>query len=338
MKICPACGSKFSDDLNYCLQDGATLTRLEDHDPDKTLSYSEQPTLQRENVQTAGQNKQTAPKNYSTFGQQPPARRSNPLFGVLIILLTVGLLIAGGIGGVYYLRKNAKQTTSTPTPQNNLTPQPSIPFSTPKMPTTQQVKLDVQCGDKVKGSFGSQYLKCMVTNTSDKIVSDPSISINLYKGDIKTKTLFGRTDLKYLKPGQTIPIWVDLLGAGDYTEAKAEQGITSRVTDKTESNLYPNLTYSDTKMTSKKATSLYNFKPYTETFYTVSGVVINNDFDKISPRIFVFFYNDNKDIVGISSTSVNNLKKGEKGAFEVELGETQLFGTPKTFEIFSLID
>lgn len=335
MKICPACGSTFPDDLNYCLQDGATLTRAENHDPDKTLSYSEEPTLQRNNVQTVGQNKQTAPQNYSSFGQ-PPQRSSNPLFGVLVILFAVAILLAGVFGGAYYLRKNAKLATPTPTPQINFTPSIPTPNLTPKISIPSQAKLKVECGEKVKGSFGSQYLKCMVTNETEGIVSDPSVSVNLYKDDVKLNSAFGRTDLSYLKPQQTIPIWVDLPSNSEYTRVTAEQGFTSRTTDKTESQLYPNLTYTDTKMTSKKATSLYNFKPYTETFYTVSGVVENDDFDKISPKVYVFFYDENKNIVGIGYDGVSDLKKGEKGKFEIEKGETQLFGTPKTFEVFSI--
>lgn len=333
MKICPHCRTTFADEFNYCLQDGTTLVSAEYYDEQKTLSFAEEPTLQRGKPDTAKQNQQTYPQNYSSFGQTGK-RRSKPLLGVSVIVIGLCFLLGGVIGIALYIRKKSIISTTTPTPQIKF----PTPLVTPKILQTQQAKLKVDVMDKVKGSFGRQYLKCLVTNVGETVASNPSVSVQLYKDDVKLKALFGRTDVKYLKPQQTIPIWIDLFDNTDYTKAVGEQGFTTRAADKTEEYLFPNLIYTETKMTSKKGTSLYNYKPYTETFYSVSGIVENQTDNVVSPDVYVFFYNDNKEIIGISRSSVSQLKKGEKGKFEIQEGDTKLFGTPTSFEIFAVND
>src|SRR5262245_28281463 len=52
MKICPTCQQKYSDSLEYCMQDGTVLTALPD--PNATLKFEARPTQSTSRVSKQG--------------------------------------------------------------------------------------------------------------------------------------------------------------------------------------------------------------------------------------------------------------------------------------------
>jgi hypothetical protein len=330
MKVCPRCSSKFSDDLNFCLNDGILLTDISKFDEDKTLAFSDEPTIEGKSPDTADQNKQTLPIIYPLPKQKRGLHPLSIIVGVVgILLLVFGTLF----GAVMYLR-NIVPNFPTPTPRTTYSPSKSpTPVKSP--PSVEKPELKIESIGKVKGSFNHQYLKYMLTNTSDKIVLNPVISVTFYQGDVKLKDLSGESKLKYLKPGQTVPVWVDLFfGSDKFTEAKTSTSDRTTFATKPESELYPELTLTDTKMVVTRGNSMYNNYSYSENWYTVSGVVENTNYDTISPKVYVILYDENSNIIGIEETGISNLKRGEKQKFETGAGEiSSLFGKAKKFEI-----
>jgi hypothetical protein len=327
MKVCQLCKSKYNDDLTFCLNDGSVLVNAEFEANEVTLNLP--------NPNTAGQrNIWTNEQNQITNADKPTAKKSRKLlFGIIIagLLLLPVLVIVGGI--TYFSSKIPRNSNVNKPVSGSTVPTPPIVSET-KTPPKPEIKVEIQ--DKVKGSFGANFLRCMVTNVGQSVIDDPKIELTLYKNDVKIGSVYGDSELEFLRPNQTIPMWINISGK-EYTSAKVEEN-NLKVAEKSEAELFPNFIYTDTKMTNKTYTSLYNFKSYPEVFYEVKGIITNNDYEKISPKLFVFFYDDKKQIVGISSTRPPELKKGEKAEFEVGVGETQIFGKPKDFEVFAVAD
>jgi hypothetical protein len=330
MKSCPNCHSKFPDDIFFCLNDGAKLVNEMDFEEEKTLPFSEIVTIENNTRLTVDQNQQISPPIYPNY-YQLPERRTNPMaiIGVVfgVFLLSVGMLAAGAI---YFKKKTGG--FPTPTPRVYATPY-QTPFRTPT--PEEKVQLKIEPAGKVKGSFGQQFLKFMVTNPSEKIVLMPDISVTLYQGDVKVGSARGESKLAYLKPGQTIPVWTDLgFGNVKFTEAKTDISPMAKVVNKTEVQIFPQLTLSETKMDVSKATSSFNDYNYSENWYKVTGIAENTNYDTISAEIVVIFYDGNSNIVGITESTISYLKRGEKQKFEVSAGEiSELFGKPKRFEV-----
>ncbi len=324
MKVCQLCKSKYNDDLTFCLNDGSLLVNAESEANEATLNLPHPNTIVQRQIWTNEQNK-------ITNADKPTAKKSRKLlFGAIITALLL-LPILAVTGGIVYFGSKIPRNSNVNMPVSVSTT-PSV--SETKTPPKAEIRVEIQ--DKVKGSFGAEFLRCMVTNVGQSVIDDPKISLTLYKNDVKVGLVYGDSELDFLKPNQTIPMWINISG-NKYTSAKVEEN-NLKVAEKDEAELYPNFIYTDTKMTSKTYTSLYNFKSYPEVFYEVKGIITNNDYEKISPKLFVFFYDDKKQIVGISSTRPPELKKGEKAEFEVGVGETQIFGKPKEFEVFAIAD
>jgi hypothetical protein len=332
MKICPLCKTEYEEELNFCLSDGAILRDSKDNSREEIpVSFREGATLEYQSPQTFSEKGQTQKQNQVNFGHSysPKYKRQPNFLLVAGIVSGIIILIFGGIiGGGIFLRSlmTVNDTKPTPKPIQSVTPY------RPPTPDTRE-KLKIEVVGKVKGSFGSQFLKCMVTNISEKIVERPSVSITLYEKDVKIGNISETSKLGYLKPNQTIPVWVRLGSEKKFDSTKATEGGLTRFADKDEKMLFPTLTLTETKMVVEKKTSMYNFQSYAENFYIVGGIVENRDYDKILPKIYVVYYDEKSEIVGFAYDSISELKKGEKAKFEMQAGETELFGTPKTFEL-----
>ena len=314
MKICPICRTQFGDDLNFCLNDGSTLKDSALFNPEDTLSASNNATLEYQTPQTAGQNKQTNPAN---FGQTP---RKSKLPIILAALLGPILLLVGVIGGgLLYFRYRATNDINwelTPTPY-----QISTPFRTPTPAPKENVKVEIL--EKVKNLEGRQFLKCKITNLGETIVSPFSLTLMFYKDDVKLTENAEFAKIRFLKPQQSIPVWIGLYKTENYTSVKVKDSIATFPVSKPEAQLFPTLTYSETKMERASYQTTY-----------VRGIVENQDYEKLSAKLHIIFYDAKSEIIGFAETSVS-LQKGEKAKFEARISDRDLFGTPKTFEIIA---
>lgn len=329
MKICPICQKIFADNMNFCLEDGTTLSDCDYQDPERTLEYSDDRKLKINNQTAGNYDPRTSPQNQKTnpYEISSPAVNRTYLFGFIGGAAGLFLLFAIGIVGAIYTRQKPP-IEPYPTPDTY----PSVVPS--QKPTDQRLgKLDVKIVGKVKGSFNSEYYKCLVTNKNDRTIENPGVSIILYDKDVKVGNIYGDSPMKYLKPNQTIPIWVRIYSKSKYTSAEAETSKDFWFTSKNDETLFLEPVFTETGMKVEKKTSMYNFQSYRENFYIVSGIIENPKKETSMPRIFITYYDENSEIVGFVSTGIGELKKGEKAKFSAQAGATQLFGTPKRFEI-----
>jgi hypothetical protein len=173
----------------------------------------------------------------------------------------------------------------------------------------------------------------MLTNTGDTVIADPSVVLMLYKGDTKLDSVFEDAPLKYLKPGATTPVWVKLLKYEDYTSAvvleKNPRGLENS------ERLFPNLKFA-AAMKISTGISSFNDQPYKEKFFDVVGTVENEQYEKVTPELYVIYYDAKSQIIGVRSGNPPDLKRGEKAQFDISAGETQLFGVPVRYEIVAV--
>ena len=117
MKICPNCGTRYTDEsLQYCLQDG---TRLQNADGPVKVPADESETIVR--------------TRQGHVAEEPIARR--PRIGLIVLLtafFTAALLVLGGVGAWLLFRGNSnggtdntRVETATPTPDRSPSPTPS---------------------------------------------------------------------------------------------------------------------------------------------------------------------------------------------------------------------
>lgn len=320
MKVCQICHSQYQDDLAFCLDDGSVLVDLTEWQSEGTLILPENKIAYSNTIPnrqaTAGQNQITNADNQR--------KTSNKFLWLVIISILLSIPILSIAGGFYYLRGITKSDNAAVT---------KTPLPLSKEKAKPEIKVEVQ--NKVKGSFGKEYLRCLVTNISPKTVETSRITLSIYNNDVKGDSVWGETKVDLLKPNQSIPVWVDVTNK-KFTRAEYEGAMPLKISEKDESELFPKLIYTDVKMTNQTLTSMYNFRSYPEVFYKVKGIVVNNDYDNVKPKIYIFFYDENRQIVGISSAYPPNLKRNEKAEFEVQIGETQIFGKPKDFEVFAI--
>jgi hypothetical protein len=337
MKICPQCKKVYADNLNFCLDDGAALAAQPPADAHRTLSYGDNPTDRFEDPRPTGGTPFTIQQNQTSYGREHRKKSPAPLlFAAAGIAALVGLTLAVVVGTVLLNRRSGTgpvwvQKSPTPTPKTNFTPyRPPTP--------EKETELKVEILEKVTADMGGKYLKTRITNTSEKIVQTPFIKLSFYKGDVKIKDVSGRSDLPYLKPGQSIPVWLGLYGTDNYTTVKVDGPVTARPAAKTEAQIFPQLDFTETKMKAEKEGVLYNFRQLYKMYYKVTGIVENRTAAAVSPKIFVLYRDDKGEIVGIKDTRLSDLKLDEKTQFEVSESEMDLFGTPKTFEIIAVTD
>lgn len=322
--------------MNFCLDDGASL----DNNSDKTLPFGLNKVRATNDIneQTYDQRYGQTDKSFPN-AEHPtavfPARKSH--LGVIIASVIIGVSILSGvfIYGVISRFSAANQNETYEAGESMPRPARIKPLLTPQ-PTTDKLKIEV--GERVKGGFDETFVKCLVTNVGDAVIQLPRISLTLYKNDLKIGNVSAETSLKYLKPNQTVPIWINLYKNKDYTAARVAEDAKYNIAAKDVNLLYPNVIYTDAKMTSKVGTSLLNFRPYKEVFYEVRGTVENREYDILKTKIYVIFYNDKSEIVGITDTNPPDLKRNEKAEFEASIGDRKLFGVPAKFELIAIDD
>ncbi len=249
------------------------------------------------------------------------------------------LLIIGGIfilALVFVLMTFVRKNDSPAMPVITNLPRQTAVITPLPIPTQQKGLLKTEIVGNVKGGFNFTYIKCLITNVGETVIERPSVSLTLYKNDVKIDTVHGNSDLDYLKPQQTVPVWINLFNKPNYTYAKVNESSMIRAADKAPDKLFPQLKYVDAEMTTEIGTSSFNGQLYKEKFYDVKGVVINDFYENSKPQLYVIYYDADGEIIGISSTYPPAMKKGEKAEFKVSMGEKSLFGVPKRFEIIAV--
>lgn len=321
MKICPKCKTEYGDEMNFCLTDGSTLKDAALFNPEETIAITDNATLEYKSPQTGNQNQIT---NRTDFGKPP---RSSLRWVILLGVLGLILLFFGAIGGaIIYFRNfviNPPDFTSTPTrtpyqvvsPINTSTPQP-------------KENLKVEILDKVKNNSGQNFLKCKVTNVGNSIARPFSISLAFYKNDVMIKETGAFVKLKYLKPQQSVPVWVNLYGVDGYTSVKVKNSGSNFPVNKSAEQMFINLNFTETAIKPGFARGYLKFE----------GIVENQNYDSISTELYVIFYDENKEIIGIETKNTSKMPKNEKTKFEMTISDRDLFGKPKTFEIIPISD
>lgn len=202
-------------------------------------------------------------------------------------------------------------------------------------PPAKKSTMKTEVVGKVKGSFGVTYIKCLLTNTGETVLTDPSVTLELYKNDIKLDPVYGTAGLKYLKPGETTPVWVELLKNEDYTKAEVQEK-KSLQNIENYPRIFLELKFTDVAMKTEIGNSSFNDRIYKEKFFTVSGTVQNEAYNKVAPQLFAVYYDSKSQVVGVIAESPPELMRGEKTRFEISAAETQLFGVPVRFEIVAV--
>lgn len=214
----------------------------------------------------------------------------------------------------------------------------TAPTATPKIPTptpTPLPKLNVEMIGKATDRFGDNYIKCTVTNMSDMVILDPYVRLTFYKNDVKLDTRSGNADLKYLKPGATVPVLVSVGIHTDYTRAEIMEYEVIQSVKNTE-ELFPEFNYLDAGMKVEIGDSSFNGRRFKEKFYEVSGTIENDRYEKSQPVLFVIYYGAKDEIVGVETANPPEIKKGEKAGFDVSAGATELHGVPVRYEIMAV--
>jgi len=159
--------------------------------------------------------------------------------------------------------------------------------------------------------------------------------LTLYKNDVKLDTVSGDARLKYLKPGATVPVLVSVGNHPGYTRAEImDYEVIQSV--RNIAGLFPEFNYLDAGMKVEIGESSFNGRRFKEKFYEVSGVIENDEYEKITPVLFVIYYGAKDEIVGVETANPPEIKKGEKVSFDVSAGETKLQGTPVRYEIIAV--
>lgn len=334
MKICPKCRNKFGDELNFCLDDGTSLETLTvdkiNFEGQETASYEKLGRISAQNQQQP-----TIPQNFPNYDRQMPPKKSNAgkiLAGIGIVVI---LFVAGMIYGLISVISNmdfTNNSTSFTTPKPIMTPIVKPLTEKPK------AKLEVEILEKVKDNFGLDYLKCMITNVGETVIVDPSINLDLYENDVKVGNLYGRSEMGFLKPQQKVPVWISLFASKKFTTAKYDESGLLRTSDKAVEKLFPVLIYKDAKIEIETGNSSYNGRIYKDKLYVVSGIIENQSYENISPELFIIYYDDKDEIVGIASTHPSAMKLGEKSKFSASIGKINTFGNATKFEIIAVND
>ncbi len=135
MKYCSSCGKKYDDDnLNFCLDDGAVLTKNDDADamPATVLMNQPRPSVPNQSVNTqpnfGGQqfgSQSGAPNNWGGQNQftMPPPQKSKSWLWAIGILGFLALVCGGGFIGFVFLAANIDtNTNSSSNYKNNRAP------------------------------------------------------------------------------------------------------------------------------------------------------------------------------------------------------------------------
>jgi hypothetical protein len=328
MKICPKCEAIFDDSMNYCLEHGTELVDAATFKPDhlETTAKMAAETVEFQGAASTFQQQPTIPIDYSA-----PQRKKSSVWPILVVAgLAIVLIGAGVVGGALYLRKYvADHPPTSPTPRRTPVATPTTATASPEPKEKLRIETDTSTTD---GKFGEKFLRCVVTNVTDKNLENAGVSLTFYKKDIKVNSRSERLPLKLLRPGETYPVWVDINDVKDYDRVVAEQGPFTRPVNWAFAAAPLDLPLTDTALKTEKNTTSYNDRLFQEPYYVVTGVIENTTSKSVHPTVDIVYYDDKSEVVGYASTSVGELKPGDKAKIEAEAAASQLHGKPTRFE------
>ncbi len=326
MKICPICSAIFDDSMNYCLEHGATLVHPDDENSIK--SFPDEQTQQMRNPITIPNRGMTEPEIPTVIGNRAKPYSSG--FGIVPKILVASFLsllaIAAVVVAALYIKnsQNPPRIVSLPSPSPTST-------ATPKA----EPELKIEVGEVSNGSFGEKFVKCLITNMNQSVITRPGVSLTFYENDVKVDYRSENSKIEYIRPNETFPIWIPITGVKKYNRILAEQAGFQQLAIEGTDVLYPELKITDAKMKVENLSSMYNFQRYAEKFYKVTGVVENTTSAEVSSKIYIVYYDTESQIVGYASDNVGKLKPGDKAQFDASSGHTELHGTPEKFEIIT---
>jgi hypothetical protein len=269
--------------------------------------------------------KSATPRPVYVEPEPMPVVEPSPIFVKFLVGLVVALFFMILIGVLIKPKGGGVSLISSPTGPR--------PYNVALPPPGGAAKQKIEVVGKVKGSFGRTYIKVILTNIGDTVITDPSVVLMLYKDTTKLDSVFGDALLKYLKPGAAVPIWIYLFKYENYTSAVVMEK-NPRGMENSE-RLFPTLKFT-AAMKTETGISSYNDQPYKEKFFDVAGTVENEQYDTVTPELYVIYYDSKSQIVGIDSGRPPDLKRGEKAQFDISAGETQLFGVPVRYELLAV--
>lgn len=318
--------------MNFCMEDGSVLKDLVEFRKEKTLVMPYAQTtfpLNEAKISSSGTDETTRKTEVL------PAKKSS----FQKVVIAIAIVAAAVSGFALYKGINFYRAASVANTNSDEIGKKPVVVTKKERPPVKEGQLKVEIVGKVKGEFGRQFIKCLVTNVGDTVIENPNVELSLYKNDTKIDDVSGRSELKYLKPEQSIPIWISLgSDEEEYTSAQVIENVKQRVPEEEPDFLFPTLIFTNLKMKSEKTVSLLNFKPYPEIYFEVSGMIENRLYEMIETQLFVLFYDDKSEIIGIISTRPADLKKGEKTEFTASVSQNRLFGKPVKFEVIAVND
>ncbi len=159
MKICPRCQTTYADDnLNFCLEDGSTLSQMGGVPPAPTVQMQQPfPTHQAPGAgQQTGQAGWNVGQQQPTYSMQTPKKSSKAWVWVLLILGVLVLLCGGGFAGLVYLGslENAKNANNTVSNTNSSSFANKNSNSTTTGGRTSVTKLDLAKWEQNTAAYG----------------------------------------------------------------------------------------------------------------------------------------------------------------------------------------
>lgn len=326
MKSCPVCHAVYDDSMNYCLEHGTTLidSRAED-----LKELTNRDTAQFSGSAVNPYSKETG-KNFGTTGNVTAARSDGKGFTLLLIGIgALVLLLAAGVvvGGYYIIQRSSSESNKNvalPTPRTVKTPLPK--------PELAQIRVDLT-EDTATSQYGWKFRKALVTNQSTEIIPAPTVGFVYFKGDVRVDSTSEKVGIDFMRPGQTLPVWVRTDIGKDFDRITADTGESNKVAAKPADEIFAKVKVLEEKMTIASGTSLVNFKRVVEPYYKVSGTIENISNDKTSPKVFAIFYDADKSVVGFGSNSVDPLDANEKARFDISVSRNSIYGEAASYEL-----
>ncbi len=157
MKICPRCQKTYADDsLNFCLEDGSTLSQMAGVQPPPTVQMQQAFPTQQGPGQPMGQPTWNVGQQ-QPYSLQPPKRSSKAWVWVLLILGVLVLLCGGGFAGLVYIGSldDGKKGNNTATNSNSSGFSNNTSNSSTSTGRTSITKLDLAKWKPADTSYGN---------------------------------------------------------------------------------------------------------------------------------------------------------------------------------------
>lgn len=325
MKTCPICNTVFDDSMNYCLEHGSDLVSVTNPTAGSLRVKTSEKTAEFRNLNSAESNAPTYVQNYSTFGDARQKRRIFP--AVMAGVLGLGVLSLAAAAAVIVLNWGEWRTDEGNQMGTSATPVAKTPTPAPM----QQVKA-VLAGEETD-SFKNKWVKCMVTNLTDRIIADPTVEAVFYDNDVKIDSTTATLDVKYMRPNETLPVWVRIPYQKKYNRIEVEAGLRTKTETLRQSDIFLDVPVTPEALLIKQGVTLYNFRRFPEPYYTVRAVVENNTDTKLTPKANVIFYNDKSEVVGYYKGYVEAMEPGQKAKIDSSTANSQIHGKAARYEL-----